>query len=317
MTPPVSAATIAEARRLYGLGNNVSAWLREQLGPERADEVVEISYDLQAGSYTAYRRGHASGTNRLADEAAALLDACLLPGDQILDAGCGEATTLTNLASRLHTPCRIVGLDLSWSRIRWARANAAEHGLPSVQPIDLVVGTMAALPLANRSVDVVITSHALEPNRGSEEVMLRELLRVARRRVLLLEPCYERVETEVRERMDIHGYVTGLEAVATAAGATVHRVVRIQGSVNALNPTFLFEIEPACSPPDGGPRQGEPVAWCCPQTHEPLVDLGDCWHAPGTSLAYPKIAGIAVLRADKAIVATQLDQALDGASVAA
>lgn len=314
MTQPVSAATIAEARRQYGLGNNVSAWLREQLGRERADEVVEISYDLQAGSYTAYRREHASGTNRFADEASALLDACLLPGDQILDAGCGEATTLTNLAGRLHTPCRIVGLDLSWSRIRWARANAAERGLPALRPDDLVVGTMAALPLANRSVDVVITSHALEPNRGSEEVLLRELLRVARRRVLLLEPCYERVVPEIRECMDKHGYVTCLEAAATAAGGTVHRVVRIEDSGNPLNPTFLFEIEPAGNA--GGPRQGEPVAWCCPQTHEPLADLGDCWNAPGAGLAYPAIGGIPVLRADKAVIATQLDRPLGGEAAA-
>ena len=309
MTAPLGAGTIAEARRRFARGANVSSWLREQLGPGRAQEIVELSYDIQAGSYTAYRREHAAATTRLADEVAPLLDACLRPGDLVLDAGCGEATTLCDLASRLATPCRIAGLDLSWSRIRWARANAAQWALPSLRPHDLVVGTMAALPLAADSVDVVLTSHSLEPNRELGAQLLRELLRVARRRVLLLEPCYERAEPAVRERMDSHGYVTGLEAAALEAGATVHRVVRIAGSVNPLNPSFLFEIEPAGSAAGDAATPAGSVHWCCPQSHEPLTSLGDCWHAAGAGLAYPSISGIPVLRADRAVIATQLEAA--------
>lgn len=316
MTCPLGAETIAQARVLYEHGANVSAWLRDRFGTGRDEEVVELSYDLQAGSYTAFRREHAAIAERFADEAGALLDPCLLPGDLVLDAGCGEATTLLDLSSRLSTPCHVAGLDLSWSRIRWARANAQARGLAAVRPGDLVVATMAALPLADHSVDVVVTNHALEPNRDTGAALLRELLRVARRRVLLLEPCYERVGAEIRERMDRHGYVTGLEAAAVDAGASVRRVVRLEGSGNPLNPTFFFEIEPARTVGGHAAKRPCSLRWCCPQTHEPLDDLGDCWHAAASGIAYPSIAGIPVLRAEKAVIATQLERPAPGALAA-
>ena len=301
------ATTLAGARQQYALGNNVGNWLRQELGADAAHDMVEISYDLQAGSYTSFRRDHALATDLLAGEAAALLDESLVAGDQVLDAGCGEATTLCDIASKLVTPCRFVGLDLSWSRIQWARRNALTRAMPSVEACDLVVGTMAALPLAPRSVDVVVTSHSLEPNRGSEAALLQELFRVARRKVMLFEPCYERVDSTIRSRMDSHGYVTSLEERAYTAGGTVRRVVQLEHSVNPLNPTFLFEID---LDQDGcRPGQEQRAEWCCPATFEQLADHGDCWIASRVGLAYPSIGGIPVLRADKAVVATQFDPA--------
>ena len=85
-----SAGILAGAREQYALGNNVSGWLQAEVGPGRGEEIVEIAYDLQAGSYTEYRRDHALAFELLAAESAALLDAVLRPGDQLLDAGCGE-----------------------------------------------------------------------------------------------------------------------------------------------------------------------------------------------------------------------------------
>jgi uncharacterized protein YbaR (Trm112 family) len=307
MSPPaVSAGILAGAREQYALGNNVTGWLHDEVGSGRTEEIVEIAYDLQAGSYTAYRRDHAHAVELLAEESAAFLDEVLRTSDQLLDAGCGEATTLCEIGRKLVTPCRILGLDLSWSRIRWARQNAVAYGLPAVQAHDLVVGTMAALPLAARSVDVAITHHALEPNRGSEVTLLRELIRVARRKVMLFEPCYERVDAAIRARMDLHGYVTALEQSATAAGGHVCRVVKLEHSGNPLNPTFLIEIDVDDDGDGNVDRHGRRAEWCCPETFEPVVDAGDCWYSERVGLAYPIVGGIPVLRAEKAVIATQL-----------
>ena len=78
------------------------------------------------------------------------------------------------------------------------------------ESLSLFVADMALLPLADSSVDVVFTSHALEPNHGREEQLLKELLRVARRHLLLFEPSWENADQAVRDRMVQHGYVRDL-----------------------------------------------------------------------------------------------------------
>jgi ubiquinone/menaquinone biosynthesis C-methylase UbiE len=69
------------------------------------------------------------------------------------------------------------------------------------------VADMAKLPLVDRSVDGVFASHALEPNHGRESELLAELLRVARRKLLLFEPSWEYANQATRSRMKKHGYV--------------------------------------------------------------------------------------------------------------
>lgn len=61
------------------------------------------------------------------------------------------------------------------------------------------------IPLKDASVDVVYTSHSHEPNGGLEEDAIRELMRIARRAVILVEPIYELANSEAQSRMRTHG----------------------------------------------------------------------------------------------------------------
>lgn len=47
-----------------------------------------------------------------------------------------------------------------------------------------------------------------------EEEAIRELMRVARRAVVLVEPIYELANSEAQARMHTHGYVRGLKETA-------------------------------------------------------------------------------------------------------
>ena len=72
------------------------------------------------------------------------------------------------------------------------------------------VGEMSGIPLPDNSIDVVMTSHALEPNHRREAQLLGELLRVSQRGLLLFEPSYELGDDAQRANMDQHGYVRSL-----------------------------------------------------------------------------------------------------------
>ena len=62
----------------------------------------------------------------------------------------------------------------------------------------------------DNAIDVVYTSHSIEPNGGREEEALLELYRIAKKYVVLLEPCYEKASSAARKRMEKHNYITNL-----------------------------------------------------------------------------------------------------------
>ncbi len=79
------------------------------------------------------------------------------------------------------------------SRLLFARKYLAQNGYENVK---LFTGDLDRIPLASASVDVVLTIHAVEPNRGREEAVLSELLRVARKHLVMIEPSYEFASAE-------------------------------------------------------------------------------------------------------------------------
>src|SRR5437763_14892597 len=94
---------------------------------------------------------------------------------------------------------------------------------------------LSSIPLPSSSVDVVTTSHALEPNGGREREIIAELVRIARRKLVLFEPCYEMASPEAKARMESLGYIRGLTKLAD-------RVTSLEIVDNPLNPTACFVI---------------------------------------------------------------------------
>ena len=84
---------------------------------------------------------------------------------------------------------------------------------------------MFNLPLLDNSIDIVYTSHSMEPNGGHEEELLAELYRVTNNYLILLEPAYEFASEEARARMRKHGYVTNLYETAKRLGCCVSSTV--------------------------------------------------------------------------------------------
>jgi hypothetical protein len=220
-------------------GRNVTQTLRDHLGVHHnTPEAIEIAYDLQAGSYVQSAESRPDVMRAYADQLASLLDPHLHPSDTLLDAGTGEMTTLVYLDEALQTPLsKIYATDISEARLEVGRAFAAKHGLQ----VEAFRAELSAILLEDKSVDVVTTNHAIEPNGGREAEILTELVRVGRK-LVLFEPCYEIASDEAKERMRSHGYIRGLAEAATSIGATVESVVPLKLVHNPLNPTACFVI---------------------------------------------------------------------------
>lgn len=304
MNDPMSDA--CELRRLLmGMrsacvrGENVMAWSRQNLGqPENNPVAILVAYDLQTGSYIHWVRTDPLSSERWVTQLARTLEPFLAPGCSILEVGCGEATTLCGVLNCLgNGPVNALGFDISWSRVAQGLAWLAENSVSA----RLFAADLFEIPLEDDSIDVVYTSHSVEPNSGLEQQAIQELLRIARRAVILVEPIYELADEPARRHMEQHGYVRGLRMCAERLGAKVIDYRLLPFTANPLNPSGILVLEKDRNAPIRGG-----IAWQCPLTHTPLLEQPDLMFAPEAGLAYPILRGVPLLRTQHAVVASWL-----------
>ena len=196
-------------------------------------------------------------------------------------------------------PGDVLGFDLSLSRLLFAQKHLGENGHGNVR---LFTGDLERIPLASDLVDVVLTIHAVEPNHGREEAILSELLRVARKYLVMVEPSYEFASAEARARMESLGYVRGLPAVLERLGHPPSRVERWPHNSNPLNEAALLVVDKPAAGAGLEPRFMSPISGC------DLVERKDCWFCPEDGHAFPIIAGIPCLTLESAVLASKLDR---------
>lgn len=125
--------------------------------------------------------------------------------ESIVEVGFGWGLHLLTLS--LEFPAvRVSGVELTAAGVRTARGLAEDDATPralagfairdvhdpaACRRVDLRQGSADALPLPDNSADVVVTILALEQMERIREQALREVARVARRYVIMIEPFAE------------------------------------------------------------------------------------------------------------------------------
>lgn len=260
-------------------------------------EDILISYDFQAGTYIEEYKKRPYIKEKYSHQLASIINNL---GDykSILEAGVGEATTLgTTLLGLNMEPEICYGFDISWSRIKYANRFLESLNLDNFK---LFTGDLFNTPLKENSIDIVYTSHSIEPNGGREEEALRELYRITNKYLILLEPSYEFADGKSRQRMLEKGYITNLYSTAKELGYKIieHRLFEI--SSNPLNPTGLMIIRKRM---DKNSKVDNPL--CCPITKTDIFRKNNAYYSQDSLLAYPIIEEIPCFLPQNAIIATK------------
>lgn len=284
-------------KEIYDNGDNIIKYLKKiKTQDKNTIEDILISYDFQAGSYSKYYKEQPSEKNKYCKSLAEIINGL---GDfsSLLEVGVGEATTLGPTILHLNSEPNIsFGFDISWSRLKYAQRLLHEL---EIKNVNLVTGDLFNSPIKNNSIDIVYTSHSIEPNGGREKEALEELYRITNKYLILLEPAYELANEEARARMLEHGYVTSLYSTAKELGYEIieHRLFEV--SANPLNPTGLIVIKKK----EDYRNVNNPI--CCPITKTDLRIEKGAYFSKDALLAYPIIDDIPCLTPQNAIVATK------------
>ena len=97
-------------------------------------------------------------------------------GETVLDLGSGAGADVLISARRVGPTGKAIGLDMTDEMLALARGNAAQAG---VENVEFVKGYIEAMPLADASVDVVISNCVINLS-GDKPAVLREAARVLR-----------------------------------------------------------------------------------------------------------------------------------------
>jgi len=291
---------LKKIKEVYSRGENMIKYLKS-IGQNKSNAIEDIliSYDFQSGSYI---KGFANNPRYKIDYCGAL--ATIINKydniDSIIEVGVGEATTLNCLLNKLkNKPNNILGFDISWSRIKFAKEFSKEFGNEDLR---LFTANLFEVPLLDNSIDIVYTSHSIEPNGGKEIEALKELYRITNKYLILLEPSFELANKEARQRIVEHGYVTKLYQTAIDLNYKIVEHRLFDYTSNPLNPTGLLIIEKQNS------VEKNHSNLVCPLTHTSLEQFNEhLFYSSESFLAYPIIENIPCLLKENSILATHLN----------
>lgn len=292
---------IVTCRKLYEKGKNISLYLRKKYNLNyNSKENIEIIYELQTGSYIDEYHKYKSKYDKYSEEIASYLNDNIKNNYSILDVGCGEITVLTNIINFLRPKknINVYAFDISLSRIK-VGMNFFKKNIKLKIKNNFFVGEMTQIPLPNNSVDLVISSHSLEPNGGMENEIVEELLRVAKRKIILFEPCYEKTKKKkIKNRIEKLGYIKCLEKYFRKQGAHVEAVFPIENSIDENNPTFCYIINPLKK----YKLKNKKIHYTDPGTDYPLQKKKNFYQSKASGFIYPVINDIPILNIEKGII---------------
>jgi hypothetical protein len=266
------------------LTNLISSW-----GIPIDLEIISIIYDFQSGTYTENSNKNPAYINAFTSEIVDTMCNFIEAEMTVLDCGTGEGTTIIPILKKLGMRSGY-GIDASISRVLWAQRNAVAAGID----LNLAVSDLGQLPINDNAVDVVVTVHALEPNHGREGELIKELGRVARRYMFLIEPDFEKASKRQKERMMKLGYVRGLDAAIKQNNFRILDKVSIVNNSNELNAAYVTVVD------TGKTKQEKSIStWVDPIHREELTPYMNGLRST-LGLWFPLVNSIPLLRSSDA-----------------
>jgi SAM-dependent methyltransferase len=183
--------------------------------------------------------------------------ASLRPGEVVVDLGCGGGMDVFLAATKVGPSGKAIGIDMTPKMIELARANARKAG---VQNVEFHLATIDKLPLADASVDCVISNCVinLAPDKQAVFNEIARVLkpggRLAASDIALKKPLPSELGEDlmayvgcIAGAIPIEDYRTGLRAAGISdvdivdSGADLNAYASVEGQAGCCSPAMEDE----------------------------------------------------------------------------
>lgn len=225
--------------------------------------------------------------------------------NSVIEIGAGELTTIAPLKSYFTNPdIKIYASELAWSRLKVGRDFFTAKNLA---PNSLSAASVLELPYRDNSFDCVLAHYFLEELSGYQEQAIKELLRISRKYVVMIEASYELGNKLQKRKLRTRRW--NLEIMPAIKrnhwNLIEHKLVPYCHDIHHHGALFIIEKDhPVGQSHAAAPKN--PGQVCCPICHGKLNKYGSFLKCEGCSLAFPVLDGIPVMTTGNAIVASKL-----------
>ena len=223
----------------------------------------------------------------------------------ILEVGAGELTTLVPLVKAIgEKTLKAYACELTWSRCSVGEEFAKAQG---IKIESIVAGSVTDLPYPDNRFDIVYTHYCLEELGGLELKAIGELVRVAKRYVILVEASYEFGHPLQRRKLRARRWNLGLVSAIKALKLKLVRHELVPYCTDDLHHGAIFVIEKQ----EAGTLAADDFVVACPKCKGPIKSKGSFYACKPCGLAFPILEGIPVLTPGNAIVASKFSKRID------
>ena len=223
-------------KKLYLNETNINQYLRKKTNLSEK-EIIKLSYDVQSGSYV--KNYNYFKSKKVLSQVIKEINSTNYKS--LMDFGCGELTNFYTLIDNIKTKNKIfVANDLSFSRILIGK-KFLKKKKKKIQ-LNLFSNNSIRIPLPDNSIDIVTSCHALEPNKNNAHKILKELWRISKKKLILLEPNNQLGDKLIKKRFEKHNYILDLEKKIKKI-TLKYKIINNKFNFNPTNPASIFILE--------------------------------------------------------------------------
>jgi ubiquinone/menaquinone biosynthesis C-methylase UbiE len=259
-----------------------------------------VSYDRQAGTYIDFYKTNKGKIiySRYCRELYSVMFPFLKKKQNILEVGTGECVTLLGLSKIIinkFSEISFFGFDFSFSRLLLGKKFIENN---KIYPT-LFLSSMEKIPLIDGCIDIVFSSHSLEPNGGKEEVIIKECLRISNKYVFLFEPIYELNPKKNQSRMKKFNYVRNLYKICKKLDCKIidYRLLNYNQNSNNLTGVVILEKND---------KKKKIFKYKCLLTKSTLHKKQNFFYNKKNGVIYPVIKKIPILLEKSAVIASRI-----------
>ena len=279
----------------YKKKQNIQLFLKNKTFSNR--EIIKLAYDIQSGSYIKFFK-------KLTREKKVNVYFPLIKAindnfknvKTILDFGCGELTTSAYIFKNLnHKIKKYYANDVSFNRLL-VGSNELKKKLTkkNYNKFKIFCNSDNNLPFKDKSIDLVLTVHALEPNNQYKYKIFNELLRVSKLGIILMEPHYEISDVKQKKRMIKFDYIRGIEKILRLKKIKYH-IIEKKFHLNNFNKSSIFVLKNNLT------KKKQHDNFVDPIKKNDLIKKDNFLYSKKTFRAFPIINDIAIFNEDSQI----------------